>query len=290
MLAHRPTLVAAAALAISTPLAACGARGSATQAGTRSGDQAIAGRSTHLDSGIRGQVVYGPTCPVQRPGHACVRPYQATISILSRPTARLIARAHSSLDGRFSIALAPGRYVLVPRAGRPYPRSSPQAITVRPHRYTSVIINYESGIRARQRAQPARTAARLSAPGQSARGRRSGIAGQTADPQCGALIAGQRSCARHPLPATIQVLRLPARHQVATIHTGRQGHFRIALPAATYELTGQRRNYSLVARPMTVRVHRDHFEHVTLDFFRRQPLPAGSGAGHCKACPPPPPA
>jgi hypothetical protein len=274
---------------MSTPLAACGVQGSPTQTGTRSSDQAIAGRSTHLDSGVRGQVVYGPTCPVRRPGHACVRPYQATISILSRPTTRLITRARSSRDGRFSIALAPGRYLLVPRGGRPYPRSSPQAVTVRPHRYTSVIINYESGIRTRQGAQPARNVAGSSAVLVSAGGRRSGIAGQATDPQCSVPIAGQRSCARHPLTATIQVLRLPGRHQVATIHTGRHGRFRIALPAAAYELTGQTRNYSLVARPVTVRVHRDHFQHVMLDFFRRHPLPVGPGAAHCKACPPPPP-
>jgi hypothetical protein len=54
---------------------------------------------------------------------------------------------HSSATGHFRIALAPGRYLLQPQNGHPYPRSSPQLVSVRSHRYTSVQINYDSGIR-----------------------------------------------------------------------------------------------------------------------------------------------
>ena len=92
-------------------------------------------------------MLFGPTCPVQRIGQTCVRPYQATITIRSEATGRVVARARSSANGRFRIPLAPGSYLLVPQAGRPYPRSSPQTTTVHRHRYTSVVIAYDSGIR-----------------------------------------------------------------------------------------------------------------------------------------------
>ena len=33
-----------------------------------------AARASPPNSGIRGIVLYGPTCPVERPGHTCERP------------------------------------------------------------------------------------------------------------------------------------------------------------------------------------------------------------------------
>lgn len=140
MCAHRGTLGAAAAmLAIAVQLSACGASGSAADpTGSPSG---------HPDSGIRGRALLGPTCPVQRIGQTCLRPYQATITIRNEGTGRLVVRARSSANGRFRIALAPGTYLLVPQTGRPYPRSSPQTTIVHSHRYTSVAISYDSGIR-----------------------------------------------------------------------------------------------------------------------------------------------
>jgi hypothetical protein len=140
VLAHRKTVRAATAvLAIAVQLTACGASGSATGP--------VGSRSSRPDSGIHGRVVLGPTCPVQRIGQTCTRPYRALISIRARATGRLVARVHSSASGRFTIALAPGRYLLVPRSGNPYPRSSPEATTVREDRYTKVIIQYDTGIR-----------------------------------------------------------------------------------------------------------------------------------------------
>jgi hypothetical protein len=99
------------------------------------------------NSGIAGTVLYGPTCPVERPGQTCVRPYRATIVIRRKATHKLVARVRSSAQGRFRISLAPGSYLLLPQNGRPYPRSSPQLVTVRSHHYTHVVISYDSGIR-----------------------------------------------------------------------------------------------------------------------------------------------
>jgi hypothetical protein len=109
-------------------------------------DSAAAG-AQQRDSGITGEVRIGPTCPVERPGKICERPYRATIAIRREPGDTLIARVRSSMEGRFRISLAPGRYLLVPQNGHPYPRSSPLLTTVHSRHYTDVLISYDSGIR-----------------------------------------------------------------------------------------------------------------------------------------------
>ena len=60
------------------------------------------------DSGIRGLVVYGPTCPVQRPGHTCVRPYAASITIRREPKGTVAARVHAGSDGHLTARLRAG--------------------------------------------------------------------------------------------------------------------------------------------------------------------------------------
>jgi hypothetical protein len=105
------------------------------------------GATRHLDSGIRGRVLYGPTCPVQRPGRSCERPYQASIAIRREPTGALVTRVRSGGDGRFMVDLAPGPYLLVPRNGRPYPRAQSQTVWVHRNAFTAVTIRYDSGIR-----------------------------------------------------------------------------------------------------------------------------------------------
>ena len=131
-----------AVLVIAVLLSACATRGATT---------AAAGSVTqHSTSGIRGQVFVGPTCPVDR-GQPCERPYATTIAVDNVATGKLVARVRSGASGRFSVALAAGRYLLVPAAGRPYPRSSPLTTTVRRDHYTPLVIHYFSGIRSRTR-------------------------------------------------------------------------------------------------------------------------------------------
>jgi hypothetical protein len=99
------------------------------------------------DTGIRGLVVYGPTCPVQRPGHTCVRPYAAWITIRRQPKGTVAARVHAGSDGRFTARLRVGNYLLVPRNGNPFPRARSQAVSVHRQRFTAVTIHFDSGIR-----------------------------------------------------------------------------------------------------------------------------------------------
>jgi hypothetical protein len=99
------------------------------------------------DSGVRGLVLYGPTCPVQRPGQSCVRPYQASITIRREPAGTVVQRVRSAADGRFTARLTVGRYRLQPRNGKPFPRAQPQTISVHRHQFTAVTIRFDSGIR-----------------------------------------------------------------------------------------------------------------------------------------------
>ena len=98
-------------------------------------------------SGVRGRVLYGPTCPVARLGQSCTRPYQAWISVRLARTGLLVTRVRSSVQGYFSVRLRAGEYLLVPQADRPFPSSERQTVTVRPGRYTGVTVRFDSGIR-----------------------------------------------------------------------------------------------------------------------------------------------
>jgi len=99
------------------------------------------------DSGIRGLVLYGPTCPVQRPGLTCERPYRAWITIKREPSGTVATRVRSHANGRFSARLVAGRYLLEPGNGKPYPRAQSRTVTVSRHRFSTVTIRFDSGIR-----------------------------------------------------------------------------------------------------------------------------------------------
>lgn len=104
------------------------------------------------DSGIRGIVLIGPTCPVESipPDPNCApRPYMTTISIRDSRGRRLVRTVRSSVTGRFSVRLRPGLYriVLHPGRGIALPVRFPSAVRVLPHRFSFARIEYDSGIR-----------------------------------------------------------------------------------------------------------------------------------------------
>jgi hypothetical protein len=98
------------------------------------------------DSGIRGLVTIGPVSPVQQQGEPGAAPYSARI-VVRRPSGGTAAEVKSGADGRFSVNLAPGSYVLEPQSPAAMPFAKPQEVTVEPHRFTAVTGQYDSGIR-----------------------------------------------------------------------------------------------------------------------------------------------
>src|SRR6266511_200199 len=66
-------------------------------------------------SGIEGQVLLGPTCPVEREGMPCEEPYEATIVVWDAGRTQRVLIFDSDDDGRFHVTLPPGEYYIEPQ-------------------------------------------------------------------------------------------------------------------------------------------------------------------------------
>ncbi len=103
--------------------------------------------TTPKGSGIEGQVLIGPVCPVVQQNQACPdRPYQATLTIQSR-TGVQIMQFQTDEEGRFKIPLAPGEYILHPESPGGIPFSRDQTFVIETGRFTQLSVNYDTGIR-----------------------------------------------------------------------------------------------------------------------------------------------
>lgn len=102
---------------------------------------------TGADSGIEGQVLIGPMCPVMREDQPCPdQPYQAVITVLGE-SGREVTRVESDALGNFRVSLAPGAYTLRPEPGEGIARAGEQAVAVNEGQLTQVVVTYDSGIR-----------------------------------------------------------------------------------------------------------------------------------------------
>ena len=99
-----------------------------------------------LGGGIEGQAIIGPLSPIERPGVANYRPYQASVTVLDQK-GEIVTEFQSGADGRFRVNLEPGVYVLRPESSRSLPRAPTQTVTVSENKFTQVRITYDSGIR-----------------------------------------------------------------------------------------------------------------------------------------------
>ena len=97
--------------------------------------------------GIEGEVLLGPQCPVQTLENPCPDlPYKAWIRVLT-PDGGAVTRIQSGEDGRFRVGLRPGRYVLDPESGNPFPVAGEMEVSVEEDRYTLVTVSFDTGIR-----------------------------------------------------------------------------------------------------------------------------------------------
>lgn len=97
--------------------------------------------------GVNGMVLLGPQCPVQTQENPCPDlPFEASITV-RRVGGGTVGWTRSGEDGRFSIGLRPGQYVLDPESGDPFPSATPVEVEVTEGTYTDVTIYFDTGIR-----------------------------------------------------------------------------------------------------------------------------------------------
>lgn len=106
-------------------------------------------------SGVRGRVTLGPTCPVEQsvngnqvdPGPNCApKGYSTKIEIYHTGGA-LFANAMSDANGNYEVALPPGDYMVHAVGGNTLPRCSDATTVVGPSSYNVVDISCDTGIR-----------------------------------------------------------------------------------------------------------------------------------------------
>ena len=102
---------------------------------------------TPTDSGIEGQVLIGPVCPVVQFGTECPdQPYQADLSVFNLRGEKIV-KFRVDENGQFRIPLPPGKYILHPESPGPMPYAEEQSFTVLPGQFTQIIDRYDSCIR-----------------------------------------------------------------------------------------------------------------------------------------------
>jgi hypothetical protein len=112
---------------------------------------ACAGRgpSSSGDSGIRGIVLLGPTCPVETLESPCPDRPLADVEIRVLRGSDVVATVRSDGEGRFAVALDPGRYEVqaVVEGGGPGMSAKPVDVVVTNGVFNDVNVPVDSGIR-----------------------------------------------------------------------------------------------------------------------------------------------
>lgn len=104
-----------------------------------------------LSSGIEGQALIGPTCPVARAGdpNCADRPYRVALTVKT-PDGLEVAHFSTDAQGRFRVVLEPGRYVIKAvsaRRMRVVPELPDDLVTVSAGRFTALKLVFDSGRR-----------------------------------------------------------------------------------------------------------------------------------------------
>ena len=102
---------------------------------------------TPRGSGLEGQVLIGPMCPVVQSGQDCPdQPYQATLTVKGLDGLQ-ITQFQTDAQGRFQVSLVPGQYILHPESPDGIAFAEDQSFSVETGRYTQITVHYDSGIR-----------------------------------------------------------------------------------------------------------------------------------------------
>ena len=96
---------------------------------------------------VDGRVLRGPTQPVCQVDTACDAPFSAGFSV--RQGSREVTHFQSDTNGRFTIRLASGTYLIVPDANAPIfsPAQQVKSVTIPDAATTTVELSFDTGIR-----------------------------------------------------------------------------------------------------------------------------------------------
>jgi hypothetical protein len=84
-------------------------------------------------------------CPVIRDESSCAEIPIATTFTVVDLTGTVVMTVRSGADGRFRVAVRPGKYVL--KAPTKLPRMVPTPVTVDAGHYTDVTMHFDTGVR-----------------------------------------------------------------------------------------------------------------------------------------------
>jgi hypothetical protein len=98
-------------------------------------------------SGIRGQALAGPQCPVEVQGSPCPNlPYEGTVIATDVESGEEFT-AETDSEGRFALSLEPGTYEVSIVSETSPPFAKPQTVTVEPDSFTEITVSVDTGIR-----------------------------------------------------------------------------------------------------------------------------------------------
>lgn len=98
-------------------------------------------------SGIRGQALAGPQCPVEVQGSPCPPiPYEGTV-VVTDVDGGAEYTVETDADGRFELPLEPGTYEISIVSDTSPPFAKPQSVTVEPGSFAEVTVSVDTGIR-----------------------------------------------------------------------------------------------------------------------------------------------
>jgi len=104
------------------------------------------------DSGVKGQVLLGPICPVMRdpPDPKCAdQPYQTTVQIIRNlsPQSAPFATQETDVNGNYQFTIPPGQYSVQAVGKNPFPACSTQEIAIEPAMVKTLNLVCDTGIR-----------------------------------------------------------------------------------------------------------------------------------------------
>ena len=98
-------------------------------------------------SGIRGQALAGPQCPVEIQGSPCPPvPYEGTV-VATEVESGAQHTVNTGADGRFELPLKPGTYEVSILSDSSPPFAKPQSVTVEPGSFAEITVSVDTGIR-----------------------------------------------------------------------------------------------------------------------------------------------